>query len=224
MAREIHKPKTDFTDLQKYAQTLAENFMKTPGFTTLEEPAIIREGISHGETDNNSKGELPMKEKEPIDIHSKREKLESLPLKEERPDKPWPRSRIYDFSSDRDMLEEISVKMESMGKKQLDQLQTEAARILTESRRDQIEESQTWFETAALPVLKNFAETFSASLEISNEDETMILVTFQNKCGYDLAEDDRHMRMLFGLSNHVSIEKNGDNIMLVLAFDCLDMK
>ena len=115
-----------------------------------------------------------MKEKEPIDIHSKREKLESLPLKEEPPDKPWLRSRIYDFSSDRDMLEEISVKMESMGKKQLDQLQTEAARILTESRRDQIEESQTWFETAALPVLKNFAETFSTSLEISNEDETMI--------------------------------------------------
>ena len=165
-----------------------------------------------------------MKEKEPIDIHSKREKLESLPLNEGQPDKPWPCSRIYDFSSDRDMLEEISVKMESMGKKQLDQLQTEAARILTESRRDQIEESQTWFETAALPVLKNFAEISSSALEISNEDETTIIATFQNKCGYDLAEDDRHMRMLVGLSNHVSIEKNGDNIMLVLAFDCLDMR
>lgn len=77
--------------------------MKTPGFTTLEEPAIIREGISHGETDNNSKGELPMKEKEPIDIHSKREKLESLPLKEEPPDKlplkwnPWERSSLTSY-------------------------------------------------------------------------------------------------------------------------------
>ncbi len=165
-----------------------------------------------------------MKEKQPIDINSKREKPESQPLREGQPDKPWPHSQIYDFSSDRDMLEEISKKMESMDQRQLDRLQTEAVRIMTEGRQEQIKEAKSWFEAAALPVLKNFAETSSATLDISHEDETTIIVTFQNKCGYDLAENDRHMRMLVGFSNHVSIEKVGENIALVLAFDCLDMK
>ena len=134
MAREIHKPKTDFTDLQKNAQTLAENFMKTPGFTTLEEPDIIREGISHGETDNNSKGELSMKE-----------------LQE--------KGQIYDFRNDTDMAEEIAVELEFMNPKELNGLKTEIHHVLTESRKEQEKENGNWFNQTVVPVLKDFVES-----------------------------------------------------------------
>ncbi len=72
--------------------------------------------------------------------------------------------------------------------------------------------------------MKNYAESVSAALDITNEDETVISATLCNKTGYELGESDRHMRMLISLSNHFSIEKEEDIIVLVLAFECLDMR
>ena len=194
MAREIHKPKTDFTDLQKNAQTLAENFMKTPGFTTLEEPAIIREGISHGETDNNSKGELPMKE-----------------LQE--------KGQIYDFRNDTDMAEEIAVELESMNPKELNRLKTEMHRVLAESRKEQEKESGNWFNQAVVPVLKDFVEQSEACLDLSEDGVLEVTAVIRNRGGVDINEKDHRMKMLLLLANHISIERCDEDLLLVLAFE-----
>ncbi len=194
MAREIHKPKTDFTDLQKYAQTLAENFMKTPGFTTLEEPAIIREGISHGETDNNRKGELPMKE-----------------LQE--------KGQIYDFRNDTDMAEEIAVELESMNPKELNRLKTEMHRVLAESRKEQEKESGNWFNQAVVPVLKDFVEQSEACLDLSEDGDLEVTAVIRNRGGVDINEKDHRMKMLLLLANHISIERCDEDLLLVLAFE-----
>lgn len=194
MAREILKTKTDFTDLQKYAQTLAENFMKTPGFTTLEEPAIIREGISHGETDNNRKGELPMKE-----------------LQE--------KGQIYDFRSDTDMAEEIAVELESMNPKELNRLKTEMHRVLAESRKEQEKESGNWFNQAVVPVLKDFVEQSEACLDLSEDGDLEVTAVIRNRGGVDINEKDHRMKMLLLLANHISIERCDEDLLLVLAFE-----
>lgn len=194
MAREILKTKTDFTDLQKYAQTLAENFMKTPGFTTLEEPAIIREGISHGETDNNRKGELPMKE-----------------LQE--------KGQIYDFRNDTDMAEEIAVELESMNPKELNRLKTEMHRVLAESRKEQEKESGNWFNQAVVPVLKDFVEQSEACLDLSEDGVLEVTAVIRNRGGVDINEKDHRMKMLLLLANHISIERCDEDLLLVLAFE-----
>lgn len=132
--------------------------------------------------------------------------------------------RQFDFSTEKDVAGEITDQVDSLSQTQLKLLKEQMERIIKNSKEDERKESKKWFERSVIPILRNFAETASAALEISDEDETVISATFQNKGGYDLTENDRHMRMLVGLSNHVSIEKNGDNIVLVLAFDCLDIK
>lgn len=132
--------------------------------------------------------------------------------------------RRFDFTTEKDVAEEIADQVDSLSQTQLKLLKEQMEQIIKNSKEDEQKESKKWFERSVIPILRNFAETASATLEISDEDETVISATFQNKCGYDLTENDRHMRMLVGLSNYVSIEKNGDNIVLVLAFDCLDMK
>ncbi len=128
------------------------------------------------------------------------------------------------ISQRRRVAGEITDQVDSLSQTQLKLLKEQMERIIKNSKEDERKESKKWFERSVIPILRNFAETASAALEIADEDETVISATFQNKSGYDLTENDRHMRMLVGLSNHVSIEKNGDNIVLVLAFDCLDMK
>lgn len=130
----------------------------------------------------------------------------------------------FDFTTQEDVAGEIAGQIESLSQSQLKLLKKQIECFAKDTRKEKERESRRWFENAVVPILKDYAERAEACMEITNEDERVISATFRNKSGYELAESDRHMRTLVGLSNHISIEKDEDAIILVLAFDCLDLR
>uniref|UniRef100_UPI0035218ACD hypothetical protein n=1 Tax=Enterocloster clostridioformis TaxID=1531 RepID=UPI0035218ACD len=76
-----------------------------------------------------------------------------------------------------------------------------------------------WFDTAILPVLKEYAEQTSSILDIERDREMLIQATLRNACGLDISSDSRCLYMAIMSTVHLSVDvENGDPV-LVLTYD-----
>lgn len=125
----------------------------------------------------------------------------------------------FDYMTGIDLAGEIGMTIEKMNSRQLMAVQEAMEKICQETEQEKQTEIQGWFSKAAVPILKNFAEQSSATLEIKEEREGMIEVVFRNVLGYDITAKDTRMRMLLILASHISIEIEDDISSLILAYD-----
>ena len=59
-----------------------------------------------------------------------------------------------------------------------------------------------WFDTAIIPVLKEYAEQTSSILDIERDREMLIQATLRNACGLDISSDSRCLYMVIMSTVH----------------------
>lgn len=131
----------------------------------------------------------------------------------------------YDFQQAGDC--ELDFEGDSLTPRQRQKLNGAMLKIKEESKEQAIENSKNWFNVAIIPVLKDFAETCGAILEIEETEGNVIVATLKTKYSLDITESCKSMRMVLALAQHIAIDLNNDDgvamASLVLIFDCSDI-
>lgn len=131
--------------------------------------------------------------------------------------KPIPQQ--FDFTTENDIAEEIAEQIESLSQTQLKLLKKQVECFKKDSKKEQERESKRWFENAVVPVLKAYTERSEACLEIEENGEKEITAAIRSHNEFDITMNDCRMKMLLLLAGHISIEKDEDGLLIVLAFD-----
>ena len=76
-----------------------------------------------------------------------------------------------------------------------------------------------WFNTAILPVLKEYAERTSSILDIERDRETLIQATLRNSCGLDISSDSHRLYMAVMSAVHIFVDVEDGDPVLVLTYD-----
>lgn len=127
----------------------------------------------------------------------------------------------YDFRQEADVAGEVSAEIDYLDTQQLVKVHNYIQDLQKETDQSQLENAIEWFEKAILPSLKILAQKNSALLEIKS-DGTIVVATFRSECGIDIYTDNHRMGLLLNQANHISIEKNDEECVLVLSYDCND--
>lgn len=82
------------------------------------------------------------------------------------------------------------------------------------------EEFKSWFDAAFLPILKDFAQITSSSLQIEQDEHHDIIATLTSKCGFDITVNQKRMHAVISAADHISVTKwtNADEVQFTLIF------
>ncbi len=85
---------------------------------------------------------------------------------------------------------------------------------------DAVRDFRTWFDTALLPILKDFAELAGAKLTIRQDRFHDITAVFTGRCGFDITATQKQMRMALAMADHISVNSwsNSDEVEFSLIF------
>lgn len=123
---------------------------------------------------------------------------------------------VYDYRIKAEELNRIAIDFDNLSGKQ----QLEVAEAIKNIKQEKEQEAKICFNSAILPILKDFAELTSSLLTIeeNNKNQTVI-ATLKNSCSLDITENCRCMRGLLIIANYINITVEDEGIILSLIFD-----
>lgn len=124
----------------------------------------------------------------------------------------------YNFKSD--TIDNLANLIDSLSVKEAEKVIKSIQTIQEQENITRRENDITWFQTAILPILKDFAELNTALLEVESKNFPIISVTFRNDDGFCLTESCLGMKILFVLAIQLGFEKDGSDFALTIVFDC----
>lgn len=126
----------------------------------------------------------------------------------------------YDYTQTPLIGDDISIEIDRFNNRQLKELKEDVDRIKREERLENRKNGNKWFDSALLPVLKDFAELTASLLEIERDDNGIITVAFRNKEGIDITESCKYMRIALFAASNISVDCDDEKAILALVFDC----
>lgn len=125
----------------------------------------------------------------------------------------------YDYWEESDTAGNVSAEIDGLSIKQLVLVHKAIESIKAETEAKKSAQSEEWFNTSILPTLKGYAQIIGAVLEIEKMDSNVITATLRCRSGFDISEQYRPLYAALMATVHISIEKAGDEVLLVLAYD-----
>lgn len=125
----------------------------------------------------------------------------------------------YDYWEESDTAGNVSAEIDGLSIKQLVLVHKAIESIKAETEAKKLAQSEEWFNTSILPTLKGYAQITGAVLEIEKMDSEVITATLRCRSGFDISEQYRPLYAALMATVHISIEKAGDEVLLVLAYD-----
>ena len=122
----------------------------------------------------------------------------------------------YDYT-DMGNTDLVLADMEILSRSQLRAVGEAITEIKKRSELESLSQFSQWFDTALLPMFKNFAETTCSVLEVSRNPADITAV-FRNPQGVDFSDDCRGMKTAFCMAGNVYVQKEGDGIILGMLF------
>lgn len=71
--------------------------------------------------------------------------------------------------------------------------------------------------------MQEYAKKTCSLLTIEEAHDSVIIATLKNDIGYDIAENNRLIKMLFNLANQVGIESEDGKTCIALVFDSANL-
>ena len=125
----------------------------------------------------------------------------------------------YDYTANVDLARNVPEELDRLTNKEMIALHEAIQRIRQDAEIEATTKHMEWFDTAILPVLKEYAEQTSSILDIERDREMLIQATLRNACGLDISSDSRCLYMAIMSTVHLSVDvENGDPV-LVLTYD-----
>lgn len=125
----------------------------------------------------------------------------------------------YDFREDSEAAGSVVAEVDGLSVDQLILVHEAIADIKAKTAEDHLKQGEEWFQTAILPVLKNYAQVMGAVLDVDKMDEEVMTATLRTRSGFDISEQYRLLYAVLMAAVHISIEKVDEELLLVLAFD-----
>lgn len=92
--------------------------------------------------------------------------------------------------------------------------------IKTETEAETITKHLAWFNSAILPVLKEYAEQTSSILDIERDKKDIIQATLRNSCGLSIMENCHGLYMALIMAVQIFVDIEDKDPALVLTYDC----
>lgn len=125
----------------------------------------------------------------------------------------------YDFTVNADVVGSVPEELDRLTNKEIIAVHDAIQRIRKETETDATTKHIAWFDTAILPVLKEYAERTSSILDIERDRETLIQATFRNSGGLDISSESRCLYMAIMSAVHILIDVEGGDPVLILTYD-----
>ena len=125
----------------------------------------------------------------------------------------------YDYTQTPLIGDDISIEIDRLNNRQLRELRDDVDRIKREERLENKKNGNKCFDSALLPVLKDFAELTASLLEVERDDNGIITVAFRNKRGIDITESCKYMRMALFAASNMSVEGDGEKVRIAWGYD-----
>lgn len=101
----------------------------------------------------------------------------------------------YDFTVNTDMAGSVPEELDRLTNKEMIAVHEAIQRIKQDTETDATTKHIAWFDTAILPILKEYAERTSSILDIERDRETLIQATLRNPVGLDISSESRCLYM-----------------------------
>lgn len=125
----------------------------------------------------------------------------------------------YDFTVNADLAGNVPEELDRLTNKEMIAVHEAIQQIKQNTETEATTKHMEWFDTAILPVLKEYAEQTSSILDIERDRETLIQATLRNACGLDISSDSHCLYIAIMSTVHLSVDvENGDPV-LVLTYD-----
>ncbi|RHB47651.1 hypothetical protein DW886_03590 [Enterocloster aldenensis] len=125
----------------------------------------------------------------------------------------------YDFTVNADLAGNVPEELDRLTNKEMIAVHEAIQQIKQNTETEATTKHMEWFDTAILPVLKEYAEQTSSILDIERDREMLIQATLRNACGLDISSDSHCLYMVIMSTVHLSVDvENGDPV-LVLTYD-----
>lgn len=125
----------------------------------------------------------------------------------------------YDFTVNANVVGNVPEELDRLTNKEIIAVHDAIQRIRKETEADATTKHIAWFDTAILPVLKEYAERTSSILDIERDKETLIQATFRNSGGLDISSESRCLYMAIMSAVHILIDVEGGDPVLILTYD-----
>lgn len=110
--------------------------------------------------------------------------------------------------------------METLNVNQRLALHEAIMRIKAETEEAAVIKHMEWFDTAILPVLKEFAELTSSILDIERDKKEIIQATLRNSCGIEFSSGCRCMYVAVIMAAQVMVDVEQGDPVFILTYDC----
>ena len=125
----------------------------------------------------------------------------------------------YDFTVNADLAGNVPEELDRLTNKEMIAVHEAIQQIKQNTETEATTKHMEWFDTAILPILKEYAEQTSSILDVERDRETLIQTTLRNSCGLDISSDSHRLYMAIMSTVHISADvENGDPV-LVLTYN-----
>lgn len=125
----------------------------------------------------------------------------------------------YDFAVNADVAGSVPEELDRLTNKEMIAVHEAIQRIKQDMKTETTTKHIEWFDTAILPVLKEYAEQTSSILDIERDRETLIQATLRNPSGLDISSKGRYLYMAIISAVHLFVDVEGGDPVLVLTYD-----
>lgn len=125
----------------------------------------------------------------------------------------------YDFTVNAEIAGSVPEELDRLTKKEVIAVHEAIQRIKQDTETEATTKLIEWFDTAILPVLKEYAERTSSILDIERDRETLIQATLRNACGLDISSDIHCLYMAIMSAVHIFVDVEEGDPVLVLTYD-----
>lgn len=126
----------------------------------------------------------------------------------------------YDYTASESIADQVLVEVEELDNRQRVLLHEAIARIKRDTETDDTQKHIRWFDTVILPLLKDFVELTSSSLEIQRDEIGIITTCIRNSNGLDITESCHGMYLALLLAVQIDLDADNDETVLTLIYDC----
>ncbi len=125
----------------------------------------------------------------------------------------------YDFTANADLAGNVPAELDRLTNKEVIAVHEAIQKIKQDTETEATTKYTEWFNTAILPVLKEYAERTSSILDIERDRETLIQATLRNSCGLDISSDSHRLYMAVMSAVHIFVDVEDGDPVLVLTYD-----
>ena len=126
----------------------------------------------------------------------------------------------YDYTVNESIADQVLTEVEELDNKQRVLLHEAISKIKRDTESDDTQKHIRWFDMVILPLLKDFAELTSSSLEIQRDETGIITACMRNSNGLDITESCHGMYLALLLAVQIDIDADHDETILALIYDC----